>query len=89
MKTPMPRTPLTMTVREVTELLGVSRSKLYYLGDTSSIYYDRTFPKRMRIGAGATRFDREAVMNWYAQQVEGTLTSASECDERRAQSTIT
>lgn len=58
----------TLTVKQACALLGISRSKIYYLIDQGSPYYDPTFPPLIRIGQRAVRIDRQALLAWYARQ---------------------
>ena len=60
-----------LTVKEACAALNIARSKLYYLINPKSRYYDPTFPKLIRIGQGSVRLDRNAVVAWYAQQQDG------------------
>lgn len=57
-----------MTVKQTCAVLGIGRSKLYYLTNPKSVYFDPSFPKPIRIGKGAVRYDRHAVMAWYSKQ---------------------
>ena len=60
--------PWAMTVKEACAALNMARSKLYYLCDPKSPYFDPAFPKPIRIGKGSVRLDRVALEHWYAQQ---------------------
>ena len=60
-----------LTVKEACAALNMARSKLYYLIDPKSPYYDPTFPKPTRIGKGSVRLDKNALLTWYASQQAG------------------
>ena len=60
--------PWAMTVKEACTALNMARSKLYYLCDPKSPYFDPAFPKPIRIGKGSVRLDRAALEHWYTQQ---------------------
>ena len=59
---------LTVTVKEACAALRMARSKLYYLCDPKSRYYDPTFPKPIRIGKGVVCIDRYVLLLWYSKQ---------------------
>jgi prophage regulatory protein len=65
-----------MTVKEACTALNMARSKLYYLCDPKSPYFDPAFPRPIRIGKGSVRLDRAALEHWYAQQQARTSTSS-------------
>jgi len=58
----------TLTVKQTCALLGISRSKLYYLINAKSRFFAPDFPRPIRLGRGAVRFDRAALMAWYTKQ---------------------
>jgi predicted DNA-binding transcriptional regulator AlpA len=58
----------TLTIKEACLALKMARSKLYYLCDPKSPYFDPTFPKPIRIGKGSVRLDRGALLAWYGKQ---------------------
>ncbi|MFG5778393.1 helix-turn-helix transcriptional regulator [Comamonas sp. J-3] len=51
-------------------LYGISRSKVYYLLDPDSRYYDPTFPQPFKVGTS----ERSAVA-WWIHEVEAWLAS--------------
>lgn len=60
--------PLALTISQACAILNIARSKIYYLWDSSSPYYDATFPKAFRLGKSAVRIDKNALLAWYHQQ---------------------
>ena len=78
MNTPCLSPNWAMTIKETCAALNMARSKLYYLLDPKSRYYDPTFPKPIRIGKGSVRLDRSAVMAWYVQQQGGRTCAPTE-----------
>ncbi|EPT6140256.1 helix-turn-helix transcriptional regulator [Salmonella enterica subsp. enterica serovar Newport] len=55
-------------MRELTKVLGLSRSTIYEKLNPESRYYDETFPKPVRLGAASVGWRSTSVDEWIASR---------------------
>lgn len=58
-----------INIKEVCKLLSFKRSKLYYLTDPESKYFDPTFPQKIYLGERTVGFKAEDIYAWIDAQV--------------------
>lgn len=56
--------PKVITIKELSELLGVSRSTIYDWLNVKSKRYDPTFPQKIKLGGSSVRFSLNDVEAW-------------------------
>lgn len=58
-----------INIQEVCTMLNFKRSKLYYLIDPDSDYFDPTFPQKIKLGKRTVGFKAEEIYAWIESQV--------------------
>lgn len=57
-----------LRMRELTKIVGLSRSTIYEKLNPESRYYDETFPKPVRLGAASVGWRSTSVDAWIASR---------------------
>ncbi|EHE2558673.1 helix-turn-helix transcriptional regulator [Escherichia coli] len=57
-----------LRMRELTKIVGLSRSTIYEKLNPESRYYDETFPKPVRLGAASVGCRSTSVDEWIASR---------------------
>jgi prophage regulatory protein len=57
-----------LRLKKVTEKTGLSRSSIYYKLNPASKYFDKTFPKPIRLGAGSIGWLESDIETWLANR---------------------
>ena len=57
-----------LRMRELTKIVGLSRSTIYEKLNPESRYYDETFPKPVRLGAASVGWRSTSVDEWIASR---------------------
>lgn len=65
-----PSQPSVLRIRQLTASVGFCRSKVYYLMDKRSPYFDPTFPKPIRLGQG-----KKGAVGWLSSEIQDWLSS--------------
>ncbi|MFW2133676.1 helix-turn-helix transcriptional regulator [Ectothiorhodospira haloalkaliphila] len=60
-----------LRIREVTGVLGVSRSTVYDYMDPRSPRHDPTFPRPVRLGRAAVGWIQSEILEWLASRPRG------------------
>lgn len=53
-----------ISIAEAARILGFKRSKIYYLTNEKSPYFDPTFPKKYTLGRRSARFIKSEIIAW-------------------------
>lgn len=68
-------------IGELVAMLGISRATIYNKLNKSSRQYDKTFPKRIKLGASAVGWLKADVDSWLAERIKmsGAHPSKGDC----------
>lgn len=62
-------------LRQLIEMLGISRSSVYEKINPKSPRYDASFPRPIKLGQASIRFELQAVERWLQLRIEQSLVS--------------
>ena len=58
-----------ISIKQVVELVGVGRSTIYEMMDENSLYYDSTFPKRVKITQNRIGWSAYEIHQWIERKL--------------------